>query len=66
MINLLLLDNAALGSATYTYFIIKIDEDTFQAATTLGNALNGTAVDPVNASAPKITGVGMTFDSRRC
>ena len=53
--------NAALGSAN-TLFIIKIDEDTFQAATSLGNALNGTAIDPVNASLPKVTGVGLTLN----
>ena len=32
----------------------------FKAATTLSNALNGTAVDPVNDSA-NVTGVGMTL-----
>ena len=53
--------NTALGSAN-TLFIIKVDEDTFQAATSLGNALNGTAIDPVNASAPNITGVGLTLN----
>ena len=53
--------NAALGSAN-TLFIIKIDEDTFQAATSLGNALNGTAIDPLNASAPNVTGVGLTLN----
>ena len=53
--------NSALGSAN-TLFIIKVDEDTFQAATSLGNALNGTAIDPINASAPNITGVGLTLN----
>ena len=52
--------NAALGSAN-TLFIVKIDDDTFQAATSLGNALNGTVIDPVNASAPNVTGVGMVL-----
>ena len=52
--------NAALGSAT-TYFAIRIDNDTFKAATSLSNALAGTSVDPVNASAPNVTGVGMTL-----
>ena len=52
--------NAALGSAN-TLFIVKIDEDTFQAATSLGNALNGTVIDPVNTSAPNVTGVGMVL-----
>ena len=53
--------NAALGSAN-TLYIIKVDEDTFQAATSLGNALNGTAIDPLNASPPNITGVGLTLN----
>ena len=52
--------NAALTSAA-TLFIVKIDDDTFQAATSLGNALNGTVVDPVNASPPNVTGVGMAL-----
>ena len=52
--------NAALTSAA-TLFIVKIDDDTFQAATSLGNALNGTVIDPVNASPPNVTGVGMVL-----
>ena len=52
--------NAALAGAG-TMFVIKIDDNTMQFATSLSNALNGTTIDPANASAPTITGVGMTL-----
>ena len=52
--------NQTLGSAT-TYFVIKVDEDTFKVATTLGNSLNGTAVNLTTATAPNVTGVGLTL-----
>ena len=46
-----------------TYYVIKVDENTIKAATTLGNALNGTAFDLTvdgTTSPPNITGVGLT------
>ncbi len=55
--------NSDLGSAA-TYYVIKVDENTIKAATTLGNALNGTAFDLTvdgTTSPPNITGVGLTL-----
>ena len=59
--------NDDLGVAgSPTRFVIKVDENTFKVASTLGNALNGTAIDIAGAggtaTAPKITGVGLTLN----
>ena len=57
--------NDDIGFGNNCAFIIKIDENTVQFATTLGNALNGTAIDLENtngSTAPTITGVGLTLN----
>ena len=58
--------NDDIGTAgTTVRFIIKSTKNTVQFATTLGNALNGTAIDLANntgSTAPTITGVGLTLN----
>ena len=51
------------GSMTGTFFAIKIDEDTIQAATSLGNAINGTAYSSMTAGATvTVTPAGLTLN----
>ena len=57
--------NDVLGTAGTVRYVIRIDEDKIQFATSLGNALDGTAIAiPGSGSGftlPTITGVGLTL-----
>ena len=55
---------SATGTTTYTgtMFVIKVDEDTIQLATSKGNATNGTAADNGTANAVTITPSALTLN----
>ena len=58
--------NDDIGTAgTTVRYVVKVDENTLQFATNLGNALNGTVIDIAGAmgtaTAPVVTGVGLTL-----
>ena len=57
--------NDVLGTAGTVRYVIRIDEDKIQFATSLGNALTGTAIAIPGAGSgftlPTITGVGLTL-----
>jgi flagellin len=50
------------GSMTGTFFVIKVDEDTIQVATSKGNAINGTAADITAGAAVALTPSGLTLN----
>ena len=50
------------GSMTGTFFVIKVDEDTIQVATSKGNAINGTAADITAGAAVALTPSGLNVE----
>ena len=50
------------GSMTGTFYVIKVDEDTIQVATSKGNAINGTAADITAGAAVALTPSGLTLN----
>ena len=50
------------GSMTGTFYVIKVDEDTIQVATSKGNAINGTGADITAGAAVALTPSGLTLN----
>ena len=50
------------GSMTGTFYVIKVDEDTIQVATSEGNAINGTGADITAGAAVALTPSGLTLN----
>ena len=50
------------GSMTGTFYVIKVDEDTIQVATSKGNAINGTGADITAGATVALTPSGLTLN----